>query len=260
MSSIVAFRILPRLGFSHAAATTIRQMMMYGLIVAMTMLSLKMVNVPLTIFAFFGGAAAIGVGFGSQNTVANFISGLILLIQRPIRIGDLVNVDGIDANVEHIGARATRVRTSENLEVLIPNSNILQNKVTNWTLSDTRIRTSVAVGVAYGTPVQPVVETLQRVVSQHSRVLVEPNPIVIFEDFGDSSLVFKVHFWIHMRTIMEGHEVRSDIRVAIDDAFRRAGIVIAFPQRDVHLDLQSPIEVALTDRQRSISRPLRRAA
>lgn len=259
MSSIVAFRILPRFGFSHAAAMTIRQMMMYCLFVAMTMLSLHMVNVPLTIFAFLGGAAAIGVGFGSQNTIANFISGLILLIQRPIRIGDLVNVDGIDANVEHIGARATRVRTSENLEVLIPNSNILHNRVTNWTLSDTRIRTCVTVGVAYGTDVRPVVETLQRVVAMNPKVLNEQSPIVLFEDFGDSSLVFTVHFWIHMRTIMDRDQVRSDVRVAIDHAFRHAGIVIAFPQRDVHVDLRAPIEVALTDNQRSVSRP-RRAA
>jgi small-conductance mechanosensitive channel len=91
-------------------------------------------------------------------------------------------------------------------------------------------------------------------------VIDEPYPIVLFEDFGDSSLVFTVHFWIHMRTIMDGSVIRSDIRVAIDDAFRRAGIVIAFPQRDVHIDLQSPIEVALTETQRSISRPMRRAA
>jgi potassium efflux system protein len=260
ISAVVAFRVLPRFGFSHAASSTIRQIMMYGLIVAMTMLSLSMANVPLTIFAFLGGAAAIGVGFGSQNAVANFISGLILLIQRPIRIGDLINADGIDANVEHIGARATRVRTTENVEVLIPNSNILHNNVTNWTLSDTQIRTNVTVGVAYGTPVRPVFEALQHVVAEHSKVIDEPDPIVLFEDFGDSSLVFTVHFWIHMRTIMDGAVIRSEIRVAIDDAFRRAGIVIAFPQRDVHIDLQSPIEVALTDRQRSVSRPMRRAA
>lgn len=221
--------------------------MIYALFAATTMLSLHMVNVPLTVFAFLGGAVAIGVGFGSQNTIANFISGLILLVQRPIRIGDLVNVDGIDANVEHIGARATRVRTSENLEILIPNHNILNNNVTNWTLSDTRIRTSVSVGVAYGTPVRPVQDALKRAVVDHPKVIGESEPIVIFRDFGDSSLVFDVHFWIHMRTIMDRSVVRSDIRVAIDDAFRREGIVIAFPQRDVHLDLDSPLEIAVTD-------------
>jgi potassium efflux system protein len=259
-SAIFAFGILPRFGFSQDAAMTIRQMMMYALIVAMTMLALNMAHVPLTIFAYLGGAAAIGVGFGSQNTIANFISGLILLIQRPIRIGDLINVDGIDANVEHIGARATRVRTTENLEVLVPNSNLLHNNVTNWTLSDTKIRTCVSVGVAYGSPVRTVADTLEQVVTAHSKVMDHPDPIVLFEEFGDSSLVFKVHFWIHMRKIMDGEVVRSDIRMAIDDAFRQAGIVIAFPQQDVHLDLHSPIEIALADKQQSISRPTRRAA
>ncbi len=142
---------------------------------------------------------------------------------------------------------------------MIPNNNILHNKVTNWTLSDTRIRTSVSVGVAYGTAVQPVVDVLQIVVAQHSKVLQEPSPIVLFDDFGDSSLVFSVHFWIHMQTIMERDQVRSGIRLAIDDAFRQAGIVIAFPQRDVHLDVTSPIEVSMSDSKSSAARP-RRAA
>lgn len=260
LSALIAFRILPRAGFSLAAATTIRQMMMYALIVGMTMLALNMANVPLTIFAYLGGAAAIGVGFGSQNTVANFISGLILLIQRPIRIGDLINVDGIDANVEHIGARATRVRTTENVEVLIPNSNLLHNNVTNWTLSDTQIRTCVSVGVAYGSPVRTVADTLKEVVTKHPKVMSSPDPVVLFEDFGDSSLLFKVHFWIHMRKIMDGAIVRSDIRMAVDDAFREAGIVIAFPQQDVHLDLQAPIEIALPAKPSVTVPPARRAA
>ena len=98
-----------------------------------------MVHVPLTVFAFMGGAIAIGVGFGSQTLANNFISGLILLVERTIRVGDLVNVDGIDAKVEHIGTRSTRVKTRENFEMLIPNSKFLENSVTNWTLSDTRV-------------------------------------------------------------------------------------------------------------------------
>ncbi|MGB1708837.1 MAG: mechanosensitive ion channel domain-containing protein, partial [Rubripirellula sp.] len=148
LASLVAYRVLPRFGVSHAAASVLRSVMLYAMIVALFFVSLDVVNVPLTFFAFFGGAAAIGLGFGSQNLLNNFISGLILLVERPIRVGDLVNVDGIDANVEHIGARSTRVRTGSNLEILVPNSKFLENNVTNWTLSDTRIRTSVSVGVA----------------------------------------------------------------------------------------------------------------
>ena len=245
LASLVAYRVLPRFGVSHAAASVLRSVMLYAMIVALFFVSLDVVNVPLTFFAFFGGAAAIGLGFGSQNLLNNFISGLILLVERPIRVGDLVNVDGIDANVEHIGARSTRVRTGSNLEILVPNSKFLENNVTNWTLSDTRIRTSVSVGVAYGSPVAEVIERLKQVIREQDKVLLTPEPIVLFQDFGDNSLAFEVHFWVQMKRIMDGAKVRSSVRAAIDEDFRKAGIVIAFPQRDVHIDMSSPLEVRL---------------
>lgn len=247
VASIVAFRVLPRFGVTESAAAVLRTILFYLLLIALVFISLDLVNVPLTIFAFLGGAVAIGVGFGSQNLINNFISGLILLVERPIRVGDLVNVEGIDANVEKIGARSTRVRTGTNLEIMVPNSKFLENNVTNWTLSDTKIRTSVSVGVAYGSPVREVVEVLQRVLRDTEEALVEPEPIVLFQDFADSSLNFEVHFWVHMRRIMDGAKIRSDVRVAIDDSFREQGISIAFPQRDVHIDMQSPLEVRLSE-------------
>ena len=246
IASLIAYKVLPRFGVSHAAASVLRSVMLYAMLVALFFVSLDVVNVPLTFFAFFGGAAAIGLGFGSQNLLNNFISGLILLVERPIRVGDLVNVDGIDANVEHIGARSTRVRTGSNLEILVPNSKFLENNVTNWTLSDTRIRTSVSVGVAYGSPVNEVIQRLKQVIREQDNVMLTPEPIVLFQDFGDSSLAFEVHFWVQMKRIMDGAKVRSSVRAAIDEDFRKAGIVIAFPQRDVHVDMSSPLEVRLT--------------
>ncbi len=245
LASVIAHKVLPRFGVSHAAASVLRSVMLYAMIVGLFFVSLDIVNVPLTFFAFFGGAAAIGLGFGSQNLLNNFISGLILIVERPIRVGDLVNVDGIDANVEHIGARSTRVRTGANLEILVPNSKFLENNVTNWTLSDTRTRTSVSVGVAYGSPVAEVIGRLKQVIREQDNVLLTPEPIVLFEDFGDSSLSFEVHFWVQMKRIMDGSKVRSSVRAAIDEDFRRSGIVIAFPQRDVHIDMSSPLEVRL---------------
>lgn len=261
-ASIVASRILPKFGLSHAAASVFRTLLFYSLIIALALVTLDIINVPLTVFAFLGGAVAIGFGFGSQNLVNNFISGLILLAERPIRVGDLVNVDGIDANVTNIGARSTKVRTGSNLEILVPNSKFLENNVTNWTLSDTRVRTSVCVGVAYGSPVREVIHVLKKVIDQHELVIRSPEPIVLFKEFADSALTFEVHFWIHMKRMMDGEKVRSEIRVAMDDAFRDAGIVIAFPQRDVHVDMQTPIEVRLADLQNVAkgSSGLRRAA
>lgn len=247
LASALAYRVSPKLGVTPAGAAVLRSVLFYLFVTAFAFASLEIVNVPLTIFAFLGGAVAIGVGFGSQNLINNFMSGLILLVERPIRIGDLVNVDGIDANVEHIGARSTRVRTGANLEILVPNSKFLENNVTNWTLSDTRTRTSLSVGVAYGSPVREVVKILNQVIHQHEKALDTPEPIVLFQDFADSSLVFEVHFWIHMERIMDGAKIRSEVRIAIDDAFREAGIVIAFPQRDVHIDMSEPIPVRFSE-------------
>ncbi|TWU34485.1 mechanosensitive ion channel domain-containing protein [Novipirellula artificiosorum] len=244
-AAIIANRVLPRLGVSPSAVSVFRTLIFYAFLVTLSLFVLDVVHVPLTVFAFLGGAIAIGVGFGSQNLMNNFISGLILLVERPIRAGDLVKIDGISANVEHIGARSTRVRTGENLEILIPNSKFLEANVTNWTLSDTRVRTSITLGVAYGSPVANVISELDRIVRRHELVIQTPEPIVLFRDFADSSLTFEVHFWIHQRRIMEGRIVRSQLRVAIDEAFHAAGIEIAFPQRDVHLDVRSPIEVRM---------------
>ena len=247
VTAVISSRVLPKFGLSHTAIAPLRTILFYVLLVAFTFVSLDIVNVPLTVFAFMGGAIAIGVGFGSQNILNNFISGLILLVERPIRIGDLVNVDGIDANIEQIGARSTRVRTGSNLEILVPNSKFLENNVTNWTLSDTRIRTTIAVGVAYGSPVKQVITLLETSVRTHPKALENPAPIVLFRDFGSDSLNFEVHFWVHMRKIMDCARIESDIRIKIDEQFKEAGITIAFPQRDVHLDLQTPIEVRMSE-------------
>ena len=247
LASIVAHRVLPKFGLSEAGASVFRTVLFYLLLTVLTFVTLDIVSVPMTVFTFLGGAVAIGLGFGSQNLINNFMSGLILLVERPIRIGDLVNVDGIDANVTNIGARSTRVRTGANLEILVPNSKFLENNVTNWTLSDTRVRTSVSVGVAYGSPVRQVIATLRSVIGEHEQIIQTPEPIVLFQDFADSALNFEVHFWVHMKRMMDGAKIRSEVRVAIDEAFTDAGIVIAFPQRDVHIDMQSPIEVSLAN-------------
>jgi small-conductance mechanosensitive channel len=206
-------------------------------------ISLELTNVPLTIFTFLGGAVAIGVGFGSQNILNNFISGLILLAEQPIRVGDLIDIDGLSGNVEKIGARSTRVKTGANLEIIVPNSKFLESNVTNWTLSDTRMRTVVKVGVAYGSPTERVAAILKQAVDECPLALPAPEPIILFKDFGDNSLSFEVHFWIYVRTMMQARKIESDLRYIIDGLLRAADISIAFPQRDVHLDTVKPIEV-----------------
>jgi len=239
----LGYRFFRRFGLDEGAAHAFQSLTFYALLVLIFVASLRIVNIPLTALAFVGGAVAIGVGFGSQNVVSNFISGVILLAERPIKLGDLVEVGGIYGSVERIGLRSTRVRTGDNIHVIVPNASFLESNVVNWTHTDEHVRVSVQVGVVYGSPTREVERILRRVLSEHPRVEKSPEPIVLFTNFGDNSLDFKVLFWIRMRRLLDRLSVESELRFRIDDLFREAGIVIAFPQRDVHLDAASPIEV-----------------
>ena len=244
-SRILGTRVLPRFGLTQGAAVAFQSIAFYMMVTCFGFIALEIINLPLTVFAFMGGAIAIGVGFGSQNVLNNFISGLILLAERPVRVGDLVDIEGLNGTIERIGARSTRVKTGSNLEIIVPNSKFLENNVTNWTLSDTRIRTVVRVGVAYGSPVEHVCRLLREAVMEHADILKAPAPIILFKDFGDNALMFEAHFWIHMRTMMESERIASDVRVKLDHMFDQASITVAFPQRDVHVDTSAPIEVNL---------------
>lgn len=247
VSQLVGHRLLPRFGMDAGIASALQSIVFYVLVLSFGFLALEWSNVPLTVFTFMGGAVAIGVGFGSQNVLNNFISGLILLAERPIRVGDLVDIDGLYGTIERVGPRSTRVKTGSNLEIIVPNSKFLENNVTNWTLSDTRIRTKVTIGVAYGSPTRETSRLLHQAVTEHPNVLSDPEPIVLFREFGDNALAFEVHFWIRMRTVMQGQKIESEIRHTLDTLLSEANITIAFPQRDIHIDTTKPIEISLRD-------------
>jgi len=205
-------------------------------IIIITITALDLINVPLTAFAFLSGAIAIGFGFGAQNIINNFISGWILLWERPIRIGDFLEVENAKGVVEEINTRSTRIKRIDGVHLLIPNSKLLENTVVNWTLIDRLVRTSVTVGVAYGSPAKKVANLIMLATSENSTVLQEPKPVVFFEDFGDNALIFEVVFWVD--TSAEGglRLTKSNIRFRLDELFEENNIVIAFPQRDVHLN------------------------
>ncbi len=245
ISAWLGRRLLPRVGFNEGAAAAIRSVIFYVLLISFVFIALRTVNVPLTAFTILGGAVAIGVGFGSQNIMNNFMSGLILIAERPIRVGDLIQIGELYGVVQHLGARSTRILTGDNIEIIVPNSSFLENNVINWTLSETRVRIHVSVGVAYGSPTDKVTELLHKASSEHKRVLATPAPIVLFEEFGDNSLNFEVHFWIVMRRLMDRRIIESEIRYRIDTLFREEGIVIAFPQRDVHVNALAPLDVRI---------------
>jgi potassium-dependent mechanosensitive channel len=234
-----------RLAVEAGAAAAVETIKYYALLALFTITALRLVNFPLTAFTILGGALAIGIGFGSQNVMNNFISGLILMLERPIRIGDLVYVEGTYGLVERIGARSTRIRASDSTHMILPNSFFLDNSVVNWTLSDDVLRCQVKVGVAYGSPTREVESRLRSAIAQQGEVLPRPEPTIVFSDFGDNALCFDCYFWVRARTPLERARIESNVRFAIDDGFREAGITIAFPQRDVHLDSTRPVEVRL---------------
>ena len=205
-------------------------------IAVLVITTLDLLNVPITAFAFVSGAVAIGVGFGAQNILNNFISGWILMWERPIRIGDFLEVAETKGTVEAINTRSTRIRRVDGVHLLVPNSFLLENTVVNWTLVDRLSRSTVRVGGAYGSPAKRVAELIAGAVDEHEAILKDPPPSVIFEDFGDNALIFDTYFWVEAISERELRRIRSDIRFRIDELFADDGIVIAFPQRDVHLD------------------------
>jgi potassium efflux system protein len=244
-SRILGERLHDSLSINKDSADAFQSLSFYTMIVLFTLLALRFVNVPLTLFTFLGGAIAIGVGFGSQNILNNFISGLVLLVERPIRVGDLIQLEDLYGTVEHIGTRSTCVRTATNMEIIIPNSTFLQSNVQNLTLGDNKVRTSVSVGLAYGSPTRDAARLLKRAAQEHGRVLESPEPFVWFVDFGDNALNFELHFWVEVRNLSEQKRVESDMRFKIDHLFRDAGISIAYPQRDIHLDNTRPLTIQL---------------
>ncbi|AQQ00665.1 MULTISPECIES: mechanosensitive ion channel family protein [Pseudoalteromonas] len=198
--------------------------------------SLEVLSIPVTAFAFVSGAIAIGVGFGAQNIINNFISGWILMWERPIRIGDFLEVGNAKGVVETINTRSTRIRRNDGVHMLIPNSQLLENTVTNWTLIDGNARSAVSVGVAYGSDVLLVKKLIQQVLDDHEAILGDPKSTVLFDDFADSSLVFNAIFWVCAESETMLRKVRSDIRFSIYAVFEEHDVVIAFPQRDIHID------------------------
>ncbi|MCB1864722.1 MAG: mechanosensitive ion channel family protein [Chromatiales bacterium] len=200
------------------------------------LIALSVAGVSFTNVALIAGALSVGIGFGLQNIVNNFVSGLILLIERPIRTGDWIVVGSTEGYVKKIAIRSTQIQTFDRADVIVPNSELISGQVTNWMLRDSMGRVRAPVGVAYGSDTQLVKQTLLEVGRVHPEVITDgrvPEPTVIFVRFGDSTLDFELRCFI--RNVDRRLAVLSDLNFAIDAAFRKAGIEIAFPQRDLHL-------------------------
>ncbi|NOX85846.1 MAG: mechanosensitive ion channel family protein [Chlorobi bacterium] len=204
----------------------------YGLFLAIAAM-----GVDLGKFGLLAGTLGVGIGFGLQGIVANFIAGLVLAFERPIQVGDTIEVNGMMGDVVSIGVRSSSIRTFDGSEVIIPNSTLITNDVINWTLSDRKKRRDIQVGVAYGTDPHKVLEIIKKVANEHPNVLKTPAPWALFDGFGDSALNFRIRIWTTMDT---GMTTKSEVAIAIYDALQEAGIQIPFPQHDLHLKSIDP--------------------
>lgn len=248
VAKFIGRKILKLMNISDDNVIIIQRLVFFVMLGIIVITVLSFLNVPLTAFAFISGAIAIGVGFGAKNVMDNFISGWILMSERPVRINDVVEMDSQLGRVIQVGNRSTMIRRIDGAHMVIPNSTLLQSNLINWTLVDPNIRNSIKVGVAYGSDVEKVRDILFDILSNNANVLKDPEPSVIFEDFGDSALLFEIWYWAQINTIRELRGIRSDLRFEIDKRFRENDIVIAFPQRDVHLHFADDVAKQLVQK------------
>jgi potassium efflux system protein len=238
---VLSTRILARSGLETGLQHSMTSITVYLLWGAGVLVALHAFGLSSTSLTVAFGALGIGLGFGLQNIFNNFISGIILLFERPIQVGDSVEINGIWAEVKKIRFRSTVVQTFDNASLIIPNSEFISSQVTNWSFRDLTLRIKVSVGVAYGSDIEQVRSSLLEIAGRIENVLAYPRPDVLFSDFGDSALIFVLRVWTDVDNMLK---VGTAIRFEIDRVFRERNIEIAFPQRDIHIRSSATAQAA----------------
>jgi small-conductance mechanosensitive channel len=233
VSFLLAEELLPRTAIPRGRATAIVTIVRYLLLAAGFLVAVAISGFELNRLTLLVSAFGIGVGFGLQNIISNFVAGLILILERPIEVGDVVELKQMTGTVQRIGIRSSLVRTFDGASVIVPNGNLISDQVVNWTHSDKLRRIEIRVGAAYGTAPERVLELLRGAAAGHPRVLAHPPPNPLFVGFGDSALDFSLRFWT--ADFDNWMTVQSDVLAAVEAALRAAGLEIPFPQRDLHL-------------------------
>ena len=225
--------VYPRTKVPQGMAYAASRLLHYVILALGFVVGVGVLGVDLTKVTVLVGAFGVGLGFGLQSVVNNFVSGLILLFERPIHVGDTVEAGNIQGRVQRIGIRSSIVRTGQGAEIIVPNSQLVSEQVTNWTLSDQLRRIDLPVGVNYSAPPQKVIEVIEAVATAHPMVLKNPRPQVLFVGFGDSSINFELRAWTDQ--FNDWGKIRSELAVAVYDAVQAAGMSFPFPQREVRL-------------------------
>jgi small-conductance mechanosensitive channel len=225
--------IYPRVRLARGVPYAISTMVNYFILLVGFLFAVAAMGFDMTRFTILAGAFGVGLGFGLQNIVNNFVSGLILLFERPVNVGDMIQVGQREGRLRRVGMRASIIRTAEGSEVIVPNGQLVSGEVLNWTLSDQHRRLEINVGVAYGTDPEVVIDLLTRMASKHPDILAEPSAETLFVAFGDSALNFQLRAWTnHFERWIQ---IKSELTIGVNATLRDAGIAIPFPQRDLHI-------------------------
>jgi small-conductance mechanosensitive channel len=230
----IVARLLAKSSIEIGVRQAVGSIIRYGVVAVGFVIIFETVGIDLSALTILAGALGIGVGFGLQNITNNLVSGLIILFERPIKVGDRIEVGTVVGDVMKISLRATTVRTNDNIAIIIPNSDFVSSKVTNWSYTDRDVRFNIPVGVSYSSDPEAVRRILLEVADEHSGVLKAPEPDVIFEEFGESSLNFLLRVWTR-EYITRPYILRSELNFAIKKKLKEHGIEIPFPQRDLHI-------------------------
>ena len=236
--------IYPRVKLGRGVPYAISTMVNYVILLFGFLFAVAAMGIDMTKFTILAGAFGVGLGFGLQNIVNNFVSGLILLFERPVNVGDMIQVGQREGSLRRVGMRASVLRTLEGSEVIVPNGQLVSEEVLNWTLSDQQRRLEIDVGVAYGSDPESVIELLTRVAAQHPDIMAEPSPETLFVAFGDSALKFQLRAWTNR--FERWMQVKSELTIGVNNALRDAGIAIPFPQRALHIQMANAGEFAAT--------------
>jgi small-conductance mechanosensitive channel len=227
-------RFLARSGLDRSLQYAIAQIVSNIVLIVGIFIVLDNAGIHLGTLTVFAGAVGVGIGFGLQNIASNFISGLVILAERPITVGDRVEVAGIAGQVQHIRARSTVIVTNDNITMIVPNTKFIDSPVTNWTYGDPRVRFRLPIGISYGSDIKKACEALVAAARENPNTLTDPAPGVFLERFGDDSIQLELVVWSSEMSYRP-RRYRSDLNFAIEQKLREAGIEIAFPQRDLHI-------------------------
>lgn len=226
-------RVFKRMEIDSGIEFTLLRITHYLLLAVGLYIGLATINIPMGAILGLFAVLGVGIGFGLQNLTSNFVSGVILLLERPVKINDRIEIDDVWGDIEKINLRTTVVRTPDNIRIIVPNSKLLENNLINYSYGDTKIRLNIPVGVAYGSPVNKVIEIVKGIAEKHKEILKDPAPKVWFSEFGASSLNFELLVWIENPS--RKYWIISDVNKEIDNHFRKNNIEIPFPQQDIYV-------------------------